>query len=82
MKINHGNLWRGNLKPSISFTNSGATRAVALDMSKAFDRVWHAGLLHKLQFYGILGQILALFLLSSVIDGFGWFRMGSPHKNI
>ena len=25
---------------------SGATRAVALDISKAFDRVWHAGLLH------------------------------------
>ena len=59
MKINHGNLWRGNLKPSFSFTNSGATRAVALDMSKAFDTVWDAGLLHKLQFYGILGQILA-----------------------
>ena len=30
---------------------SGATRVVALDISKAFDRVWHAGLLHKLQSY-------------------------------
>ena len=34
---------------------SGATRAVALDKSKAFGRVWHAGLLHKLKSYGISG---------------------------
>ena len=30
-----------------AFNRSGATRAVALDISKPFDRVWHAGLLHK-----------------------------------
>ena len=30
------------------FNRSGAARAVALNISKAFDRVWHAGLLHKL----------------------------------
>ena len=29
-------------------------------MSKAFDRVWHAGLLHKLKTYGISGQIFGL----------------------
>ena len=40
-----------------AFNRSGATRAVALDISKAFDRVWHAGLLHKLKSYGISGQI-------------------------
>ena len=39
---------------------SGATRAVVLDISKAFDRVWHAGLLHKLKSYGISGQIFGL----------------------
>ena len=43
-----------------SFNRSGATRAVALDISKAFDRVWHAGLLHKLKSYGISGQIFGL----------------------
>ena len=54
-----------------AFNRSGATRAVTVNISKAFDRVWHAGLLHKLKSYGISGQIFkALFLLFSVIDGF------------
>ena len=43
-----------------AFNRSGATRAVALDISKAFDRVWHAGLLHKLKYFGISGQIFGL----------------------
>ena len=42
------------------FNRSGATRAVALDISKAFDRVLHAGLFHKLKSYGISGQIFGL----------------------
>ena len=33
---------------------------MALDISKAFNRVWHAGLLHKLKSYGISGQIFGL----------------------
>ena len=59
-----------------AFNRSGATRAVALDISKVFDRVWHAGLLHKLKSYGISGQIFGLIssFLSSrwlqvVLDG-------------
>ena len=43
-----------------TFNRSGATRTVALDISKPFDRVWHAGLLHKLKSYGISGQIFGL----------------------
>ena len=43
-----------------AFNESGATRAVALDISKAFNRVWHAGLLHRLRSYGISGQIFGL----------------------
>ena len=42
------------------FNRSGVTQAVALDISKAFDRVCHAGHLHKLRSYGILGQIFGL----------------------
>ena len=38
-----------------AFSRSGATGAVSVDISKAFDRVWHAGLLHKLNSYGISG---------------------------
>ena len=43
-----------------AFNRSGATRAVAFDVPKASDRVWHAGLLHKLKSYGISGQIFGL----------------------
>ena len=43
-----------------SFNRCGATRAVAIDISKAFDRVWYAGLLHKLKSYGISGQVFGL----------------------
>ena len=43
-----------------AFNRSGATEAVTLDISKAFDRVWHTGLLHKLKSYVISGQIFGL----------------------
>ena len=33
---------------------------MAVVISKAFDRFWHAGLLHKLKSYGISGQIIGL----------------------
>ena len=36
------------------------TIGVFLDMSKAFDKVWHNGLICKLQFYGIQSQLLLL----------------------
>ena len=59
-----------------AFNRSGATQTVALDISKAFDRVWHAGLLHKLKSYGISGQIFGFIFsflsnrrLQVVLDG-------------
>ena len=55
-----------------AFNRPGATRAVALDISKAFDRVWHAGFLHKLNSYGISGQIFGL--ISSFLSN-RWLRV-------
>ena len=59
-----------------AFNRSGSTRTVALDISKAFGRIWYAGLLHKLKFSGISGQIFGLissFLSNSrlqvILDG-------------
>ena len=58
------------------FNRSGATQAVVTDISKAFDRAWHAGLLHKHESCGISCQIfgLILFFLSNrrlwvILDG-------------
>ena len=45
---------------------------MALDISKAFDRVWHAGLLHKLKSYGIPSQIFGL--ISSFLS-YRWLQV-------
>ena len=42
----------------ISFDEGYETRGVFLDTSKAFDKVWHQGLLHKLEENGISGKLL------------------------
>jgi hypothetical protein len=38
--------------------NGKEIRVVFMDISKAFDRVWHKGLLHKLKINGITGKLL------------------------
>ena len=65
-----------------AFIRFGTTGTLVLDIWKAFDRVWHEGLLHKVKSYGISGQIFGLILsflsdkrLRVVLDG-------SLHKNI
>ena len=59
-----------------AFSRSGITQTVRLDISKAFDRVWHAGLIE------FQVRHLALFLLFSVLNSFKLFWMESLHKNI
>ena len=55
-----------------AFSRSGATQAVVLDISKAFDRVRHPDLLHKLKTYGISGQIFNLISSLTALSGSGW----------
>ena len=42
-------------------TTSLEVRAIFLDISKAFDKVWHDGLIFKMRQNGISGQLLKLF---------------------
>ena len=44
-----------------SFEKYDETRALFLDISKAFDKVWHDGLIHKLKCNGISGNLLNFF---------------------
>ena len=46
-----------------AFNRCGATRAVARDISKTLNRVWHAGLLHKLK--GCVRYIFASLFFAS-----------------
>ena len=43
-----------------AFDRSCATRTIALDIPKAFVKVWHAGLIHKPKSSGILDEIFGL----------------------
>ena len=50
LAISHGIYKAFDGRPSFE------TRGVFVDMSKAFDKVWHQGLLHKLKCYGVEGN--------------------------
>ena len=43
-----------------AFDNKNEIRAVFLDISKAFDTVWHEGLVHKLKRIGIEGEMIGI----------------------
>ena len=51
-----------------AFNRFGAIWAVALDISKAFDRVWHVGLPYKLKSFGSLMSGQAFGLISSFLS--------------
>ncbi|XP_065684204.1 uncharacterized protein LOC136096626 [Hydra vulgaris] len=48
------------LDSSTACDKGGEVKAIALDISKAFDQVWRAGLLHKLSSCGISGNIFKI----------------------
>ncbi|MES9991692.1 MAG: reverse transcriptase domain-containing protein, partial [Candidatus Thiodiazotropha sp.] len=68
-------------------------RAVFCDISKAFDRVWHAGLLYKLEAAGVTGEVLSWFknylsdrrqrvVLPGVTSDWASIRAGVPQGSI
>lgn len=68
-------------------------RAIFCDISKAFDRVWHAGLIHKLQSAGISGALLAWFtdylsnrkqrvVLPGIQSSWNYIHAGVPQGSI
>ena len=62
-----------------AFNSSGATPALALDISRMFGILV---CLTKLRLVKLQVRYFALFLLFSVLDCFEWFWMESRHKNI
>ena len=52
--ITHNIFTAFDIKPSLE------VRGIFLDLSKAFDRVWHKGLIHKLKNIGTDGNLLSL----------------------
>ncbi|MCG8113685.1 MAG: reverse transcriptase family protein [Candidatus Thiodiazotropha taylori] len=68
-------------------------RAVFCDISKAFDRVWHAGLIHKHVAAGVTGEVLNWFknyladrrqrvVLPGTVSDWTYIRAGVPQGSI
>ena len=62
---------------SSALESSGESRVISLDISKAFDRVWHKGLLAKLPMFGLyhtlinwIGSFLSDRSITVRVDGF------------
>jgi len=76
-----------------NFDRENEVRAIFLDMSKAFDKVWHEGLIFKLEQNGIEGKLLNLFqnylsnrkqrvVLNGMESNWGEIRAGVPQGSV
>ena len=76
-----------------NFEEHAETRAIFLDISKAFDKVWHDGLIFKLKCNGISGNLLGLFenflkdrmqrvVLNGQTSEWGNLRSGVPQGSV
>ena len=80
-------------KICIALENGQITVAVFCDISKAFDCLWHKGLIEKLKSYGINGKLLQWLkdyiserkqqvLLNNSISTLGTLKAGVPHGSV
>ena len=65
-----------------AFNRSRATQAVALDSFTSFSIEFGMVVFTNVSLMEFQVRYMTLFLLFSVIDGFEWFWMESPHNNI
>ena len=76
-----------------AFDDSLEVRSIYLDMSKAFDKVWHEGLLFKLKQNGVEGKLLNLFqnyltnrkqrvVLNGMESNWGEIKAGVPQGSV
>ena len=82
-----------NIYSSFDHYNSLEVRGVFLDMSKAFDKVWHEGLIYKMKCFGISGNLLNLLssflhnrkqrvILNGQISEWEYVKAGVPQGSI
>ena len=66
-----------SIAPLLSITHETQTafdnptadaRGVFPNISKAFDKVWHDGLVFKLKSYGVEGEFLSLLKISKIVN--------------
>jgi hypothetical protein len=55
----HVTSWKGHTTILNSLENKEFSCFVFYDFSKAFEKVWHNGLVHKMNSYGIKGNLPA-----------------------
>ena len=78
---------------SFDCTENLEVRSVYLDMSKAFDKVWHEGLIFKLKQNGVKGNLLRLFenylcnreqrvVLNGMSSNWGQINSGVPQGSV
>ena len=81
------------ISKSFNCDESLEVRSVYLDMSKAFDKVWHKGLLFKLEQNGVTGKLLEFFknylnnreqrvALNGLFSDWGTIKSGVPQGSV
>ena len=56
------------MQPDFQKNPTVDVRGVILDISKAFEKVWHDGLIFKLKSYGVEGKLLLLLKNSKTVN--------------